>query len=148
MAKKRSGNKTQAVADYLAVYPDASRKEVVEALRKQGITITPTHVGNIKSKLKQRGAERGAAAVPGPASAAVLAEKAVAVEQPAVPGAAFTLQQIRKVAAVMKALGGFQQIKELLKVVREVGGVETFEDLAEALSGSEVGVVSAAQSPT
>jgi hypothetical protein len=42
-------NTTQAVRDYLKVQPAATRKEIVTALRKQGIEITASYVDTIKA---------------------------------------------------------------------------------------------------
>jgi hypothetical protein len=54
MLKKEGISKAQAVRDYLKAHRKASRTEVVEALKAQGITITPNHVGTIKAKMRKR----------------------------------------------------------------------------------------------
>ena len=52
---KRKVNKSAAVKEYLEANPNAGPKEVVEALAKNKITVTPNYVSNIKSKAKTGG---------------------------------------------------------------------------------------------
>jgi len=49
MAKKPAVNKAQAVRDYLKAHPDTANKEIAEALKKQGIKLSPNHVANISA---------------------------------------------------------------------------------------------------
>jgi len=53
-AKKTGVSKTQAVKDFYKKNPKASNQEAVDALAKEGITITANYVGNIKSNRKKR----------------------------------------------------------------------------------------------
>jgi hypothetical protein len=71
------------------------------------------------------------------------AKPAVVVEvpAPAKPNGTITLEQIKKVAATVKALGGFQKMTEVLAVIKEAGGVKKFKDLAEAMQGPAEDVV-------
>ena len=137
MAKERSINKTQAVADYLLVHPEATREEIVSGLRKLGITITPSRVGNIKTKLKQRAAKSPAAVAIVPA-VTVVAEKPSVVEK---PGDTITLEQVRKVAQTVKRMGGYQKMTAVLEVIKELGGIEKFGELVEAMTVPESDVV-------
>ena len=52
--KKPEVSKTQAVKDFYKKNPKASNQEAVDALAKEGITITANYVGNIKSNRKKR----------------------------------------------------------------------------------------------
>jgi len=54
MAKKIEVNKTKAVRDYFRAHKKATNSEVVEAMARQGITITANYVGNIKSTHNKR----------------------------------------------------------------------------------------------
>jgi hypothetical protein len=54
MAKKQGTSKSQAVRGFLKTHRKATNKEVSEALAKQGITVSPNHVANIKAKTKTR----------------------------------------------------------------------------------------------
>ena len=52
--KKPEVNKTQAVKSFLKANRKASNQEVVEALAKDGITVTTNYVSTIKSQSKKR----------------------------------------------------------------------------------------------
>ncbi len=124
MAKK-TVSKTGAVRDYLLAHPTAKPLEIVAALKKQGIKITRSHAGNIKTKInKEPAAKQASPAVAAPA----------VVEKPAKNGGTITLEQVKKVARTISTIGGFQRTIEVLEVIRELGGVKKFRDLAEAMS--------------
>jgi len=57
----------------------------------------------------------------------------VAVGKPT-NGSGITLEQVKKVAQTVKAMGGFQCMTEVLDVIKASGGVKKFKDLAEAMS--------------
>jgi len=59
-----------------------------------------------------------------------------AVEK-AANGGTITLEQIRKVAQTVKAMGGYQQMTEVLAVIKEAGGPKKFKELAEAMTVTE-----------
>ena len=126
MAKKQTVNKTEAVKDYLKAHGKATRGEIAAALTKQGITITPGHVSNILTKLKKTRKTRK------PAKKASVETAPAVVEKPKANGV-ITLEQIKKVAHTVKAMGGFQRMTEMLDVIKEAGGVKKFKDLAEAM---------------
>lgn len=134
-AKKQKVYKTKKVYEYLKVHPTAGNTEISVALKKQGITINPQHVANIKSKLKAEIATKKVAAA---APMAVVAERpAPAQAAPEVvekPGNTITLAQIKKVAETVRMIGGLGRLKELLAVIREVGGPKKFKDLLDAMS--------------
>jgi hypothetical protein len=133
MAKKPKVNKTQAVRDYLKAHPEAKSGEIVAALAKQGIKITPNYVSNIKTttskarKAKKTVKQQAAVAVAAPA----------VVEKPMKTGDTITLEQIKKTAKTIKAMGGFQRVTEVLEAIKELGGVKKFKDLVEAMSSTE-----------
>ena len=130
MAKKQTvTNKTQAVRDYLKTHPTAKSGEIATALNDQGIKIKPSHVSNIKTKLNKTKKK------PVEEVAPVVAEKK--------NGGTITLEQVRKVAQMVKAMGGFQRTTEVLDVIRELGGMKKFKDLAEAMTVPETDYVSA-----
>jgi hypothetical protein len=52
MAKKRSVNKSAEIRGYLDENPTAGPTEIVDALAKKGVEVTPSFVSNIKSKTK------------------------------------------------------------------------------------------------
>jgi hypothetical protein len=68
MAKKASGNKSQAIRDALAANPDKSPKEIAEGLVAQGFKVNAQYVSTIKSNAKvkaRRVVRRGKKAVGG-----------------------------------------------------------------------------------
>ena len=129
MAKKQKVNKTQAVRDYLKGHPKAMSGEIAAALKKQGIKITPKHVANIKTKINKARTARKAAKQ----QAAVEVAAPAAVEKPTKAGDTITLDQVKKVAQTIKAIGGFDPLNELLGLIREVGGLRRFKDLLDAM---------------
>ena len=68
------------------------------------------------------------------AKAKVVVEAPAPIEKPAKPADTITLEQIKKVATTVKALGGFQRMTEVLDVIKQAGGVKKFKDLAEAIA--------------
>ena len=127
MAKKKI-NKTQAVRDYLKDHPGAGSTEIATALTKKGIKITATYAANIKTTInKTRNAKKAAKKV-----AAVEVAAPVVTEKK--PADTITLEQIRKVAQMIKNLGGFARLNDLLGLIKEVGGVKKFKDLADAMT--------------
>jgi hypothetical protein len=58
------------------------------------------------------------------------------VETPARPNGTITLEQVKKVAQTVNAMGGFQRVLEVLEVIKETGGVKKFKDLAEAMAAT------------
>jgi arginine repressor len=133
MARKTKVNKTQAVRDYLKTHPKATSGEIAAALNKQGIKLTANYVANIKVTIKKaRTAKRAAK----PQSAVE-----VAVEKPMKSGDTLTLEQVKKVAQVIRTLGGYKCVTEVLETIRESGGVKKFKELAEAISGSEMDAI-------
>jgi len=53
-------NKSAAIRDYLAGHKDAKPKEVVAALKEQGIEVSPNVVSIVKAKVKVKSARHGA----------------------------------------------------------------------------------------
>jgi len=105
VAKKQSVNKSQTVRDYLKAHPSTANKEVAEALTKQGIKISASHVANIKSKMsvskgKRKRRKRAATAMSAKGGVGVLEIKA-----------AFML---------LKECGGIEKAKKALEAAREI----------------------------
>ena len=140
MAKKPAVNKTQAVRDYLKAHPEAMSKEIAAALTKQGIKINAGHVANIKTKINREAATKKtakkAARKPAKKPAAVIVAAPAVVEKPTTNGGTITLEQVKKVAQMIKTIGGFQRVLEVLEVIKESGGVKKFKDLAEAMTAT------------
>ena len=102
MAKTNGVNKTKAVREYFKAHKKARNAEVVEAMAKQGITITANYVGNIKAKKsKRRRAVR-----------TVVAKGGVGI--PEVKAALAFIKAIGSVAAAKQALAVAQEIREIV----------------------------------
>jgi uncharacterized Zn finger protein (UPF0148 family) len=72
--------------------------------------------------------------VPAPEAAPAIVGPAV-VEKPMKATAdTITLEQVKRVAQAVKAMGGFQRMTEVLEVIKEAGGVKKFKELAEAMT--------------
>jgi ribosomal protein S19 len=102
MAKKDGVNKSQAVRKYFKANRKAKNQEVVDALAKKGIAITPNYVGNIKATHnKRRRAVRKVVAKGG-------------IGLPEVKAALAFLKVTGSVAAATQALKVAQEIREIL----------------------------------
>ena len=146
MATKEKVNKSKAVRDYLKANPGVGNTEVAKSLTKSGIKVTPNFVATIKSKLKDRMlavrtklkgrvlATKSAAAEPVTSASPTPA----AAEKPSMPGDAITIEQIKAVGEMVRAVGGFGRFREMLDVIREVGGLKRLRDLLEAMSVTEI----------
>jgi len=102
VGKKPEVNKTQAVRDYLKANKKAKNSEVVEALGKQGITITSNYVSNIKATHNKR---------------RLVVKKAVAngdIGIPEIKAALAFIKAIGSVAAARQSLAVAQEIREIV----------------------------------
>jgi hypothetical protein len=59
MARKSTGNKSEAIRAYLSEHPEATPSVVVPALAGQGVKVTAQLVSSVKSTMKARGKKRG-----------------------------------------------------------------------------------------
>ena len=57
--RKRRGNKSQAIREYLEAHPDAGPTEVVEALKQRRMRVTPAMDSTTKWKLSQADGRSG-----------------------------------------------------------------------------------------
>jgi hypothetical protein len=99
---KNEVNKTKAVRDYFKAHKKATNSEVVEAMAKQGITITANYVGNIKSthNKRQRSVRK------------VVAKGGVGI--PEVKAALAFLKVTGSVAVAKQALAVAEEIKKIV----------------------------------
>jgi len=106
-------SKAEAVREHLRTNPGASNEEVVTALKKQGITITPNYVSVVKSQARER--ERKKQAAQTGSSGQVAA------------AAGIGLQQIKLAANLIRACGGVKEARM---------AIDAAEDVARALEGA------------
>jgi len=96
--KKPEVNKTQAVRDYFKANKDAKNQEVVDALAKQGITISASYVGNIKATHNKRGQ----------------------VVKNVVAKGNIGLAEIKAALTFLKLMGGIKEATEALAAAQEI----------------------------
>ena len=109
MAKKsKSGtNKSQAIREYKAANPKATPKEIVEALAKTGLAVSPQFVSTILSNAKKKGGEVGKRGrKPG-------RPVAVPVDN---------LQQLIQVKKLVDQMGGVEKAKAAVDVLAKLLG--------------------------
>ncbi len=100
--KSNGANKTQAVRDYLKAHKTAKNAEVVEALAKQGITVSSNYVSSIKAThIKRRRVVKKAVATGG-------------IGIPEIKSALAFIKSIGSVAAARKALEVAQEIRAIV----------------------------------
>ncbi len=135
MAKKQKVNKSQAVRDYAEAHPEATSGEIAAALNKKGIKITANYAANIKSQSKKKRRAKKA-----PKQTAEVAVPVVE-EKPIKTADMVTVEQVKKVAELMKMLGGFRGVDKVLETVKELGGAKKFRELVAAISASETDAI-------
>jgi hypothetical protein len=110
MAKKKpTVNKSKAVRDYVAANPNASNKEVSEALAKEKIKVTPNHVANIKSKTAAGKGKRKRRQ-----KAAEVASIKTGIGVPEIKAAFSLLKQCGGIAQAREALTAAAEIQKIL----------------------------------
>lgn len=122
---KRSGgpNKSEAIRSYLEAHPEAKPKEIVEALKAQGIDVTPAFVSTIKSKSgvgggggrKKRARRKTAAAAPQAAPAAARAPRGGAAESETV-----SVASLVKAKQLIDDAGGIEKAKAALAALEKI----------------------------
>jgi hypothetical protein len=135
MAKKQKVNKSQAVRDYVEAHPEATSGEIAVALGKKGIKITTNYAANIKSQSKKKRRTKKAP------KQVVETATAMVEEKPIKTADMVTVEQVKKVAELMKTLGGFRGVDKVLETVRDLGGVKKFRELVAAISASETDAI-------
>jgi len=105
MARMKRGARSQAVRDYLAEYPQASPKEIVEGLKARGIKVKVTLVNSIKYKKPAKGGRRRAP------SMRVAARKA--------GGTQVTIDQLLEVKRLADSLGGVDHLRKAMEVLEQ-----------------------------
>jgi len=99
--KTNGVNKTQAVLGYLKANKKATNSEVVEALAKQGVSVTTNYVATIKAKHHTR---------------RQVVRKAVATGTIGIP-------EIKSALAFIKSIGSVAAAKQALQVAQEIRAI-------------------------
>ena len=100
--KKSGVSKTQAVKTFFKKNPKASNQEAVDALAKEGITISTNYISNIKSNRKKR---------------RNVVKAAVATGQIGIPEIKAALTFIKSVGSVAAAKQAIAAAEEIRKIV-------------------------------
>jgi hypothetical protein len=104
MAKRKGVNKSQAIRDMLAANPKAKVKDIVDAMGKKGLKVSPNLVYFLKAKgkAKRRKAKR---------------QKAVAASRAA--GHIDAVGLVMDVRHLAVKAGGMKRLKELVDILVE-----------------------------
>lgn len=115
MAKKKArGNKSQAIRDYLASNPNATAKEIVPALKKQGLTVTAGLVNNVESTSgpkrgrKKRGRKKSGR------------KKGPARARRTTGSSRLSLADLQEAKRLADQLGGVQEARAALEALEEL----------------------------
>lgn len=88
-------NKSEAIRSYLKANPNAKNKDVIAALKEQGIEVTASSVSVMKRGTKKKAEGQS-------------------------EGGAVGLTQIRAAAAFIKQCGGMEQAEQALKAAKSI----------------------------
>lgn len=106
MAKTKGVNKSQAIRDLLATNPRMKAKEVVAALKEQGISATEGLVYYIKGKVRGRRGRRRRA-------------NAMVAKVAATTGTSDALATILKIKELANQVGGLKKLKAIIDALSE-----------------------------
>ncbi len=117
MSNDKKPNKSKRIRDYIDSHPDAAPKDIVAALSQYGVT--PSDVGNVRSKLKgskpskRAGSKAGAAVAPKSA-----ASPSTSSSTPASGG--INLKALESGTQFLKDAGSLSSARELLIVIDRI----------------------------
>ncbi len=74
------GGKTAAIKEYMAAHKSAMPKEIVAALKEQGVEVSPNLVSIIRAKMKVKGARKNKALAGGSGPVSPSGENSAALE--------------------------------------------------------------------
>ncbi len=129
MAKKSGGpNKSQAIREYYAANPKAKPMEVSEALKSQGVNVTPAFVSTIRSTSKKKkvgkpgrpagSTKRG----PKPAAATVSKKRGRPAGRTASPAAStnVSIDSLIKVKNMVESVGSIEEARAALSALEKL----------------------------
>ena len=122
MAKKkvaRSVNRSDAVRKHLASNPDAKPKEVVAALRKEGLTVTTALVSRIKWEAKQKNGQPKRRGRP-KAVKTTPQKRASASRAPSTAALADALPALLHAKKLADAMGGIDKAREAVDALSKL----------------------------
>ena len=117
MSNDKKPNKSKRIRDYIDSHPDAAPKDIVAALSQYGVT--PSDVGNVRSKLKgSKPSKRAAAkvvAAAGPKSASPTSAPASTTSSGGI-----NLKALESGTQFLKDAGSLSSARELLIVIDRI----------------------------
>lgn len=126
MAKRSDGpNKSAAIREYLDSNPDAKPREIVDALKAQGVDVTPAFVSTIKSKSGAASAPKKRRGRPARAAAAPRTQRRTA--KPAATRAprsndSVSVDSLIRAKKLAEELGGVEKARAALSALEKITG--------------------------
>ncbi len=137
MAKKSGGpNKSQAIRDYYATNPKAKPMEVSDALKAQGLSVTPAFVSTIRSTSKKKKVGKPGRPAGSTKRGPTPAAEAVSKKRGRPAGKKSAASSAGRPAASSKSSGSVS-IDSLIKVKNMVESMGSIEEARAALSALE-----------
>lgn len=118
MAKKAQVNQSEAIRDYFTKHPNAKPKEVLEALKADGIEASSALVSNVKTRMKKQG------------GASVGRGRGRRAAQPAAVAAKTNGHSLGSTAA---------QLVSAIDFVKQAGGLDEARTLLDELAQVQIG---------
>ncbi len=117
---KKKITKTAAIQRYLKRRPDAKPREIVAALAKKGIEVTPATVSTIKNQMKNKGLLGGTTATT-KAARKTTSRRGRRPGRPKASAAANdTLEMLKQAKSLAETAGGVDKAKKLLDALAEL----------------------------
>ena len=117
---KKKITKTAAIQRYLKRRPDAKPREIVAALAKKGIEVTPATVSTIKNQMKNKGL-LGAAPTATKTARKTTSRRGRRPGRPKASAAAgTTLEMLKQAKSLAETAGGVDKAKKLLDALAEL----------------------------
>jgi hypothetical protein len=108
MAKRvKRGQRSQAIRDYLSTHPSAGPKDVIAALKEQGVSVTVGLVSNVKYGGKKKKSRRGRIMI---ARAAARRTRA----------GSLSIEQLLSVKQFADSIGGAEQLRQALAMLDQL----------------------------
>ncbi len=117
---KKKVTKTAAIQRYLKRKPDAKPREIVAALAKKGIQVTPATVSTIKNQMKNKGLLPAAGGTAKPKRATASARRGRKPGRPRQAEANTTLDMLKQAKSLAESAGGVDKAKKLLDALAEL----------------------------
>lgn len=118
MAKKSGGpNKSAAIREYVAANPEAKPKEIVDAMKSQGMDVSPAFVSTIKSKSATGGNKKKARGGGRPKAPRAAASASTAR---AGGGGELSVNQLVKAKKLADELGGVANARAVLEALEKI----------------------------